>query len=85
MARFHATGAVSDPSKIGPCTEDRVKILVDLKGEGVVKHAYRRSQGPDVFLLVNAAASRTSSGDWAVSLHSARALLTFDFKPVNKM
>ena len=31
-----------------------MKILADLKGEGVVKHAYRRSQGPDIFLLVNA-------------------------------
>jgi hypothetical protein len=44
MAQFHATGAVSDPGKIGPYIDEEMKILADLKGEGVVEHAYRRSQ-----------------------------------------
>ena len=50
MAYFHATGAVSDPSKIGPYVDEEMKILADLQAEGVVEHAYRRSQGPGVFL-----------------------------------
>jgi hypothetical protein len=45
MAYFHATGAVSDPGKIGPYRDEEMKILADLQAEGVVKHAYRRSQG----------------------------------------
>ncbi len=66
MARFHATRAVSDLSKIGPYIDEEIKILADLKGEGVVEHAYRRSQGPGVFLIVSANALGTPSSSWAV-------------------
>ena len=31
-----------------------MKILADLKGEGVIEHAYRRRQGPGVFIIANA-------------------------------
>jgi hypothetical protein len=39
MACYHATGAVSDPSKIGPYLDEEKKILADLQAEGVGSHA----------------------------------------------
>jgi hypothetical protein len=39
MAYYHATGAVSDPGKIGPYLDEEMKILADLQAEGVGSHA----------------------------------------------
>ncbi len=39
MACYHATGAVSDPSKISPYLDEEKKILADLQAEGVGSHA----------------------------------------------
>jgi len=84
MARFHATGAV-DPSRIGPYIDEEMKILADLKTEGVVEHAYRRSQGPGVFLIVNA----DDLGDARQQLGRlpfvAQGLMTLDYIPVNEL
>jgi hypothetical protein len=38
MAYYHATGAVSDPGKIGPYLDEEKKILADLQAEGVGSH-----------------------------------------------
>jgi hypothetical protein len=38
MAYYHATGAVSDPGKIGPYLDEEMKILADLQAEGVGSH-----------------------------------------------
>jgi hypothetical protein len=85
MAHFHATGAVSDPSKIGPYIDEEMKILADLQGEGVVEHAYRRSQGPGVFLIVNASDLEDAQRQLGRLPFVALGLLTFDLTPINEM
>ena len=85
MARFHATRAVSDLSKIGPYIDEEIKILADLKGEGVVEHAYRRSQGPGVILIVNASALGDARQQLGRLPFVAQGLMTFDYTPVNEM
>jgi hypothetical protein len=85
MTRFHATGAVSDPSKIGPFIDEEMKILADLKGEGVVEHAYRRSQGPGVYLIVNADDLEDAQQQLGRLPFVALGLMTLDFIPVNDL
>jgi hypothetical protein len=85
MARFHATGAVSDPSKLGPYIDEEMKILADLKSEGVVEHAYRRSQGPGVFLIVNANVLGDAQQQLDRLPFVPEGLMTFDFIPVNEI
>jgi hypothetical protein len=85
VERFHATGAVSDLSKIGPYIDEEMKILADLKGEGVVEHAYRRSQGPGVFLIVNANALGDAQQQLGRLPFVAQGLMTFGYTPVNEM
>jgi hypothetical protein len=84
MARFHVTGAV-DPSKIGPYIDEKMKILADLKGEGVVEHAYRRSQGPGVFLIVSASNLGDAQQQLGRLPFVAEGLMTLDFIPVNEI
>jgi uncharacterized protein YciI len=85
MAYFHATGAISDPSKIGPYRDEEMKILADLQAEGVVKHAYRRSQGPGVFLIVNASDLEDAQRQLGRLPFVAQRLLTFDYTPISQM
>ena len=84
MARFHVTGAVN-PSKIGPYIDEEMKILADLKGEGVVEHAYRRSQGPGVFIIANARDLGDAQRQLGRLPFVALGHMTLDFTPVNEI
>ena len=84
MARFHVTGAV-DPSKIGPYIDEEMKILADLKGEGVVEHAYRRCQGPGVFMIANANDLGDAQRQLGRLPFVALGMMTLDFTPVNEL
>jgi hypothetical protein len=85
MARFLVTGAISDPTKIGPYIDEEMKILADLKGEGVVEHSYRRSQGPGVFLMVNAGDLGDAQRQLGRLPFVALGLMTLEFTPVNEL
>jgi hypothetical protein len=82
MAQFHATGTVSDPAKLGPYIAEEMKILADLQGEGVVEHAYRRSEGPGVLLIVNAGDPEDAQRQLGRLPFVALGLLTFDLIPI---
>jgi hypothetical protein len=62
-----------------------MKILADLKGEGVVEHAYRRSHGPGVFLIVNASNLEDAQRQLGRLPFVALGLLTFDLTPINEI
>jgi muconolactone delta-isomerase len=82
MTTFLATGAISDPSKIGPYRGEEMKILADLQAEGVVERAYRRSQGPGVFLIVNADDLEDAHRHMRGLPFVTQGLLTFDYTPM---
>jgi hypothetical protein len=82
VTQFHATGTVSEPAKLGPYVDEEMKILADLKGEGVVEHSYRRSQAPGVLLIVNAADAADAQRQLARLPFVTLGLLTFDLTPI---
>ena len=45
-----AKGFITRPDALEPHLDHEVRVLRDLKAEGVVKSAYRRSAGPGVLL-----------------------------------
>jgi len=65
--------------------DEEMKILADLQGEGVVEHAYRRSQGPGVFLIVDANDLEDAQRQLGRLPFVALGLLTFDLTPINEM
>jgi uncharacterized protein YciI len=82
MTTFLATGAISDPSKIGPYRDEEMTILANLQAEGVVEHAYRRSQGPGVFLIVNANDLEDAQRHMGRLPFVTQGLMTFDYTPM---
>jgi hypothetical protein len=40
-----ARGSITEPHKLGPFIDDEMRLVQQLKGEGVIKALYRRAAG----------------------------------------
>jgi hypothetical protein len=47
-----AKGSVTRPDALEPHLDDEMRVLRDLKTEGVIKSAYRRSAGPGFYFIL---------------------------------
>jgi hypothetical protein len=50
-----AKGSITRPDALAPHLDHETRVLRDLKAEGVVKAAYRRSAGPGFYFLLEGA------------------------------
>jgi hypothetical protein len=47
-----ATGSISNPDELGPFVDDEMRVVKQLKDEGVIQAVYRRAAGPGVLLIL---------------------------------
>jgi hypothetical protein len=47
-----ARGSITEPDKLGPFIDDEMRVVGQLKAEGVMKALYRRAAGPGVVIIV---------------------------------
>lgn len=47
-----AKGSIANPEALAPYIEDEMRVVGELKADGVVKAIYRRAAGPGVYLLL---------------------------------
>jgi hypothetical protein len=47
-----AKGAVPRPDALAPYLDEEMRVLRELKADGVIKSAYRRAAGPGFYLLL---------------------------------
>jgi mevalonate pyrophosphate decarboxylase len=47
-----ARGSITEPDKLGPFIDDEMRVVGQLKAEGVMKALYRRAAGPEVVIIV---------------------------------
>ena len=47
-----ARGSITDPDELGPFVDDEMRVVNQLKDEGVMKARYRRATGPGVLLIL---------------------------------
>jgi mevalonate pyrophosphate decarboxylase len=47
-----ARGSITERHKLGPFIDDEMRVVEQLKGEGVIKALYRRDAGPGVVIIV---------------------------------
>ena len=47
-----ARGSITEPDKLGPFIDDEMRVVRQLKAEGVMKALYRRAAGPGVIIIV---------------------------------
>jgi hypothetical protein len=47
-----ARGSITEPDRLGPLIDDEMRVVEQLKDEGVMKAAYRRAGGPGTLLIL---------------------------------
>ena len=47
-----ARGSIAEPDRLGPFIEDEMRVVGQLKDEGVMKALYRRAAGPGVLIIL---------------------------------
>jgi hypothetical protein len=47
-----ARGSITNPDELGPFVEDEMRVVKQLKDDGVIKAVYRRAAGPGVLLIL---------------------------------
>jgi hypothetical protein len=47
-----ARGSITNPEALAPFVDDEMRVVDELKGEGVMKAVYRRAAGPGVYLML---------------------------------
>jgi hypothetical protein len=50
-----ARGSITKPDELGPFVDDEMRVVKQLKDEGVVKAVYRRAAGPGTLLILEGA------------------------------
>ena len=48
----HAKGSITKPDALAPYVDDEMRVVGELKEEGVIKGLYRRAAGPGVYLML---------------------------------
>jgi hypothetical protein len=47
-----ARGSITEPDRLGPFVDDEMRVVGELKDEGVMKALYRRAAGPGVVIIL---------------------------------
>jgi hypothetical protein len=47
-----AKGSIANPEALGPYIDDEMRVVGDLKSEGVITALYRRAAGPGVYIML---------------------------------
>jgi hypothetical protein len=47
-----ARGSITEPDRLGPFIDDEMRVVGQLKDEGVMKALYRRVAGPGVVIIL---------------------------------
>ena len=47
-----AKGSITQPDALGPYVDDEMRVVEELKAEGLIKALYRRVAGPGVYLML---------------------------------
>jgi hypothetical protein len=47
-----ARGSITNPDELGPFVDDEMRVVQQLKDEGVIKAVYRRAAGPGTLLIL---------------------------------
>jgi hypothetical protein len=77
-----AKGSITKPDALAPHVNDQMRVVEELKAEGIMKAVYRRAAGPGVYLLlegssINAIRDRVDTLPFVVE-----GLMTLDYEEI---
>jgi uncharacterized protein YciI len=82
---FHLTGQITDLDKVGPLRDEEMRMTSVLLDEGVMQRSLKRSDGPGVFVIVEAEDEAEARGQMERLPFVSEGVLEFDYAPVTDL
>ena len=79
---FFARGSVNDPEKVAPFVEDEMRVVGELKAEGLMKSVYRRAAGPGVLMLLEGESEDAVRARMDTLPFVAEGLMTIEYEEI---
>jgi hypothetical protein len=80
-----ARGSITEPDRLGPFIDDEMRVVGQLKAEGVMKALYRRAAGPGVVIILEGQSMDAIQERMNTLPFVAEGLMTLDYEEVHEI
>jgi ABC-type xylose transport system substrate-binding protein len=80
-----AKGSITKPDALAPYVDDEMRVVGELKAEGVIKALYRRAAGPGVYLILEGSSIDAVRGGMDILPFVIEGLMTLEYDEVYEM
>jgi hypothetical protein len=77
-----ARGSITKPEALGPYIDDEMRVVGELKAEGVIKALYRRVAGPGVYLILEGSTADSVRERVDTLPFVVEGLMTLDYEEI---
>ena len=77
-----AKGSITRPDALAPHVNDEMRVVEELKAEGIMKAVYRRAAGPGVYLLLEGSSIDAIRGRVDTLPFVVEGLMTLDYEEI---
>jgi hypothetical protein len=77
-----AKGSITEPAALAPFIDEEMRVVGELKAEGVLKAIYRRAAGPGVYLLLEGSSIDAVRGRMDILPFVIEGLMTLDYEEI---
>jgi hypothetical protein len=77
-----AKGSISKPEALAPHVDDEMRVVGELKAEGVLKAVYRRTAGPGVYLMLEGSSIEAVQGRMGTLPFVIEGLMTLEYEEI---
>jgi muconolactone delta-isomerase len=77
-----AKGSITKPDALAPHINDEMRVVEELKAEGIMKAVYRRASGPGVYLLLEGSSIDVIRDQVDTLPFVVEGLMTLDYEEI---
>jgi hypothetical protein len=77
-----ARGSITNPDALAPYVDGEMRVVGELKAEGVIKAVYRRAAGPGVYLILEGPSLEAVRAHMDTLPFVAEGLMTLDYDEI---
>lgn len=77
-----AKGSITKPDALAPRVDDEMRVVEELKAEGIMKAVYRRAAGPGVYLLLEGSSIDAIRDQVDTPPFVVEGLMTLDYEEI---
>jgi hypothetical protein len=80
-----ARGSITKPDELGPFVDDEMRVVKQLKDEGVMRAVYRRAAGPGTLLILEGQSMDAIRERMDTLPFVVEGLMTFEYEEIYAM